>query len=726
MPHWLRRTLAVALALVAAAYAHRPLLGVGFLGDDARTLVELDRAVETEGRAAVWRVDSVHGRPLAAGSLALSKALHARDGRYTPGDAARLRLESLALLLLAALGMRVTVRRGLAPWTGEEHGRAAGFTAAALLLVHPLAIPSAAHLGDRGDLLALVFGLAAVALYLRARQSRSRSGLALPWVLTVAAAASSPMAYGLPVVLAVLELASADRHRSVGRRGRTAATTAVVFGLAVLAERIVRALVEGEASHVARVDRSPLALVGVAAEKLGVLVLPVNTTGVGVSGYLLAVLALLTALHPGFVAARAAPRLWGRILGSWAACIAALLALTWSVRTAPAELGDARALLAGAALMSAGLGVTATALSGARRTLLPGLAIAVYAPLAAGNAATLEDAASAVGRTHAALLAAAEQEEWQRAVLFLDAPRNVSGVTTLRPIDEAALVAAPFRPKDAHDFPVYGAPTDALRFLRAMPWFDAWRNGGATLLTAPDDPSRLDGGRRVLELARITAGAGGGPVFADGDVTRHASLDGLPLPLDPFDVASLALRLSEVPTRDMGPPLLRFRGAASGGADEVVRGAWVRDGFGWRAEFDLARQPAWLLAGRIDALWLPPPAPPVVDVELRRALAPLTPAGASGVSPEGPDAPRPRLVGEDWTFDVADQVDGGTLGDSQWVLVTYDPAARRLEERELVLDRDRLRTPRPRGRGPLLWSLERRLEGVTVGAAAGVHERVGP
>ncbi|MEZ6014142.1 MAG: hypothetical protein R3F49_03435 [Planctomycetota bacterium] len=695
---WLRRTLLVVLALCAAAYAHRPLVGVGFLGDDARTLLELDTALREGDAGAYWRVDALHGRPLAAWSLGVSTALHAREGRYTPGDAGRLRLEGLVLLLVAALGMRVTVRRGLAPWTGDEHGRAAGFTAAVLLLVHPLAIPSAAHLGDRGDMLALAIGLWTIAVYLTFRQARSRVGVGVAWCLTFAASASSPMAYGLPVVLGVLELASADRHRRLARRVRMGVTTAAAFMVAVLLERVVRALLGGEASHVAQVDRSPLALFGVAAEKLGVLVLPVNTTGVGVFGYLLAVLAVLAALHPAFVAARAAPRLWGRILGAWAACIATLLVLTWSVRSAPAELGDTRALLAGAALMAAGLGVASTALSGARRTLLPALAVIVYAPLAAGSAATIEEAARRVGETHAALLRAGEQRGWDELLVVLDPPRKVAGVSALRPQDEEALVAWPFLPESGRPLAVFGLPSAALRLWTESPEFEAVRRKGCTfVMPNGGDPWTLDVPVDAFGTATLRwSGESASPKGATFDPLRTRALVATPL---------------AEPTRDMGAPLLRFEAespAARDGQDGVITGTWVREGASWAARFDLERQLDWMLAGKVRSLWLPGHLSRVEEVTALPAL------------PSLPSPIRPRVVGADWVFDMSVAAPERALDVSEWVLARWDPVARTYTEDAGFEDGGLLRIADVATVGhAVVWSLERRVDGVTIARAKG-------
>jgi len=720
----LRRALIVVLAVLAASYAHRPLLGVGFLGDDAQTLVELDTTLDEEGALAYWHIDALHGRPLAAWSLGLSKDLHAREGRYTPGDAGRLRLEGLALLVLAALGLRVAVRRGLAPWTGDEHGRAAGFTAAVLLMVHPLAIPAAAHVGDRGDMLALAFGLWAIAVYLYFRQAHSPAGVGVAWLLTLASAASSPLAYGLPVVLGVLELASADRHRSLARRWRTAGTTILAFTVAVLAERVVRALIGGEASHVARVDRSPLALLGVAAEKLGVFVLPVNTTGVGVLGYVLAVLAVLAALHPGFVAARAAPRLWGRILGSWAACIAALLVLTWSVRSAPAELGDARSLLPGAALMAAGLGVASTALSGARRTLLPALAIIVYAPLAAGSAATIEEAALRVGETHAALLQIGEERGWQTTVVLLDPPRKVAGVTALRAADEDALVAAPFLPRAGRPFDVEGLPSAALRLWSLGPELDAARQRGTTFLfvdrapaTEADRARREHGGWVGIDLPRESPGQGALRWTEEG-----ASPSGVVF--DPWRARALRAIPKSEPTRDLGPPVLRFTpelalrsqiskdtNPTSGGPLEAAQlvGVWVRGDSGWYAEFDLERQLVWLLSGSVRALWLPGLLALAEEVRVLEDITPLEPPV------------RPRILGGDWVFDVTVAAPERALDASTWVLALFDPVARTYSEHEPELDGGRLRFAGVARANRVRWSLERRVDGVTVARAHGEY-----
>ena len=671
-------------------------------------------ACKRTARSPYWHIDALHGRPLAAWSLSLSKDLHARDGRYTTGDAGRLRLEGLALLVLAALGLRVAVRRGLAPWTGDEHGRAAGFTAAVLLMVHPLAIPAAAHVGDRGDMLAVAFGLWAIAVYLYFRQAHSPAGVGVAWLLTLASAASSPLAYGLPVVLGVLELASADRHRSLARRWRTAGTTVLAFTVAVLVERLLRAALGGEASHVARVDRSPLALLGVAAEKLGVFVLPVNTTGVGIFGYVLAVLAVLAALHPGFVAARAAPRLWGRILGSWAACIAALLVLTWSVRSAPAELGDARSLLPGAALMAAGLGVASTALSGARRTLLPALAIIVYAPLAAGSAATIEEAALRVGEAQAALLQVGEERDWDLSVVLLDPPRRgrrgrcaarrrrggprrgavpAPGRAAVRRRGSTERRAAPLEPRAGarrraprrDDLrPPRTDRTGARRVDRHRPAPRIVGLGRAALDRGGREPQR----RRLRPVARARA-ARDPEERAD---PRHGRAG-----------AALHARARHRRSRHHGGT--RSRRPANEAAQIV--GAWVRGDSGWYAEFDLERHVQWILSGSVRSLWLPGLLALAEEVRVLENFSAIEPPV------------RPRLLGRDWVFDLTVAAPERALDVSTWVLALYDPLARTYQEQPAELESGRLRFAGVARTSSVRWSLERRIDGVTVARAHG-------
>ena len=103
------------------------------------------------------------------------------------------------------------------------------------------------------------------------------------------------------------------------------------------------------------------------------------------------------AVQPALVAARSAPRLWTWLIVAW------FVSITFSdlpqalVRVHPEDLTHAQALFPAAAVMSVGLAVASTALSGVRRHVLPltvalGLAILAHAnalPWAAASASVI-------------------------------------------------------------------------------------------------------------------------------------------------------------------------------------------------------------------------------------------------------------------------------------------------------------------------------------------------
>jgi hypothetical protein len=195
VPAPIKRLLVIAVCVLAAWYAHKPLLGAGFLGSDAAVLEDVGEAFEGGRDGAAWSVAALDHRPAAALSLAFSRSLHATDSVYTPGDAGRLRLEGLLILVIAAFGVRVAVIRALRPWTGEDHARAAGATAGAFLMIHPLIVPVVGHLNNRGDVVALAASAWSVALLLKGRQDRRAVAIGLAFALALVAAASSPSAW---------------------------------------------------------------------------------------------------------------------------------------------------------------------------------------------------------------------------------------------------------------------------------------------------------------------------------------------------------------------------------------------------------------------------------------------------------------------------------------------------------------------------------------------------
>jgi hypothetical protein len=170
----------------------------------------------------------------------------------------------------------------------------------------------------------------------------------------------------------------------------------------------------------------------------------------------------------------------------------------------------------------------------------------------------------------------------------------------------------------------------------------------------------------------------------------------------------------------MGAPVLRFAArlhpgaAAANGAQELdptqvdeVTGAWVRGAAGWYAEFDLERHLPWLLAGAVQSLWLPGGLAQPQEVRVLDGITPLEPSV------------RPRLLGRDWVFDVTVAAPERALDASTWVLAIFDPVARTYDERPAELDGGRLRFARVARTNTVRWSLERRIDGVTVARAHG-------
>jgi hypothetical protein len=771
VPAPLKRLLVVALCVFASWYAHKPLLGAGFLGSDTSVLEDVGQAFGPErGAGAAWSVSALDHRPAATLSLALSRSLHATDNVYTPGDAGRLRLEGLLLLVMAAFGVRIAVIRALRPWTGEDHARAAGAASGAFLMVHPLIVPVVGHLASRGDVVALAASAWSVALLLKGRQDRRAVAIAMAFILATVAAASSPAALALVPLGFGLEFIAARRHRPLVQKVRTAVQVALGYAAALAFETAVRlgfsAGPDGLQAAGAAVDPAAL-LAGtetgfahafaLAAEKTGVVVLPVNTTGLGMLGYVLAVAALLLALHPGFVAARAAPRLWGRVLGGWAIALLVLLALGVTERAEPARLADAPGTLTLAVCMAVGLGVSSTALSGARRTFLPALTGLAYAVLTAGSGATIQEAAAETGAVQEAILdARAHFEDDGRDVgqiWVLDPPRTVAGVETLLPRHDGSLGSAPFLPKGSKPVRVRGVRSASFWVLATDPEFDAVREAGLVLLLPPevkenpddgpllvtvegDDTAPTDRpGRRRRRIARDVTRRG---LYVDRDsaaavdpgtgragAPRHPGLgwvgEGTSPPgvhIDPIALTTVVATLPNSQSPDVETdeaPLVRFHGSSDLEVDGTERGVWIVGDNGLEAVFSLATSPSWLLAGPLRSVWF------LGDLQFAASTR------LSSGPPALPESVQPRLVNEgaDWSFDVtAAPLLRPASRDAKeaWVLFVVDRASGEgLQITPTVTDTGRLNVP---GAGvfhsaPVDWILDRTIGGVTVGRARG-------
>ena len=732
----LKRLLIIVACLALAWSAHRPLLGAGFLGSDASVLEDTQRAFEVEEGGAPWGVAAVDHRPVAALSLAFSRSLRAAEGIYTAGDAGRLRLEGLLLLVMAAFGVRSAVARAMEPWTGREHARAAGVASGALLLVHPLLVPLAAHLPARGDAIGLAASAWSVAFLLRGRQHRRTGFLVVAFGLALLAAAASPAALILLPLSFGLELVAAHRHRPLQVRLRTALQVAAGYGGALLLEFGVRLTMKpptittevteplDPASIFAGDGGGILRLLAISAEKVGVVVLPVNTTGVGAMGYGLAVLALLVALHPGIVAARAAPRLWGRFLGGWAVALIVLLLLGTRERFLPSNLGDLQGATFLGVCMAVGLGTSATALAGMRRTLLPVTVGALYAFLAAGSGQTIEEAAAEVGALQDAVLEAAREDGWNRTVVVLDPPRVVAGVRALRQQEDRSLASAPFVPRGSKPVRVLGLESAAFWAVTSdSEEFRALRAGGVTLLLPPEAfdmtvaataGARPGRERRAVRLSPPRAATSLGERGEFGWVGEGTSP--VSRAFDPFEASTIrviARTASEGEPLELSTPVVRWRGSASGESEGTSQGVWVR-GEGGRSEaiFQPGGDLDWLAAGDVISVWFPGTLarPDAVVVEAApRAL---------------PESVVPRVVGADWTFDLGGAELAPAMDEvgEEWVLWVVDPRSGNSLELEVRV----AATGRLTADGAacfhdvdVIWILDRRLDGVPVDRARG-------
>ena len=726
----------LALVLALIAYAYSPLLGAGFLGEDHRVWVAVEEVAEAGTGRALWACEPTAARPLATLSLLASRALWTEDGRWTGAEALAVRLEHLLLILVAAWGLHGLLRRALAPWLGTDPAKAAAHTGSALFLLHPLCVVSVGRVASRGDLVALACGAWAVRAFLSARQERRGAGLVLAGVAAVACAASSEIAWFLPPLVAGLEYLSARRHRPRARRARTAAGTLLAFGFVVALEWAARwrwAPAEWTAWFP---GPRPGATFALALEKLGVLLLPVDTFGIGTVGYLFAALAVLVALHPGFVAARSAPRLWGRILLGWAISLVVATSPHLGSRVPPGSLARAEILLPCAVVMGAGFGISATALSGWRRTVLPVVVGGLYAILGRAVALPREEAASAVESLRAELIDAARARDWRTTLIVLDPPREVAGVDALGP-DLDALLAPPFLPDAARargvDVRVVGASRTTLRAWMREPEFRELRRAGAALLVGgeaavpkereaavpkereaavpKEREAAVPGEHRIARRAVDLAPPGVGDAQA---IWRTEGRTPSGTTLDPLEARFF--RVSALPDADPAEaPVIRWSSTGELEADSVVTGVWSEAGHAPVALFDLEDSLAWLLGGRVRSVWFPGDLTSIVSARATSAPEPLA----------GEVVPRP--AGDDWLFDVS-QVEPTsrattwrlTLLDlgriEAWDLAPDDGAGSRL--RFVGLDA-RLRAELAAGGGPFVWTLDQRAEGVTLARARG-------
>ena len=724
-----RKASLVLVLLAFAAHAYAPLAGAGFVQDDPGVLAGVGQ-LAFGGRlelADLFRVPGSDGR-IGAGISMLVSAwlwsgwLWAGNAEWLHQDAMWIRAENFTLLLLASWGLLYGLRRALEPWTGKEHARGASRAVALLFVVHPIVVSSVARFDARGDLLAVALGTAALETFLKGRQEQRYGHTMLAGVLVILAGMCSPIAYFVPIALTLVEYCSARRHRSRGIRVRTAATTFLVFTTCVSIESIVRAVFVDSLGAAARpVAQEALAgglfetlLLGI--EKLGLLMLPVNTFGIGGIGYLLAAIVLLVSMHPAFVAARSAPRLWGRILFGWLVAIGLSELPAMSLRVYPQSLENAHVLLFSALVMAIGLGIGATALSGGRRLILPLIAASLYAVLAQAAARPLRAAGKQLGRVRAELLEQARERSYRASFLVLDAPTRVAGLTSLRG-SWSLLLDLTFVPVDQRptkDVRLQATAISVPAFVAYVrePEFDDLRRDGLTLLLPGDRPEfgASSAHWRALDLPAPQPSQGALAWRSEGNSPTGQVLEAL---------SSRAIVVNALPaSKTIEDPRLRWSSRSELVPGGDLRGAWYRSQNGPVAVFDQGSSLAWLLGGRIRATWFTGELTSIASAE----VLPGVPAFGGEVAP--------LMRGGDWIFDMGElPIPESFARGREWKLGLLDLPG--LEYQQLELEGNAVDGLRASGAetlvrrwiardgGPIVWYLELSFEGSTVARASG-------
>lgn len=709
-----RKTFIVAVTACLLAYIYGPLLGVGPFGRDLALATALSE-VQLSAPEVLYTLPGIKDRPLAALSLILSRKLWVPTGAWYGPEITFFRLENLGLLLLAAFGLRKVLSRSLVPFLGADSARSASVAAALFFLLHPLAVSSVARATERGELIAMAAGLWGLHLFLRARQDREYALVAAAGLLFTVAAFAGRVAIFLPPLVFGLEFLSARRHRPKAQRLRTASTAFLLAALLVGVERAWRlALAVPGGFGGGPSDRGALDGLALWVEKLGVLLLPVDTYGAGRAGFALVAVTHLVALHPGLVAARTAPRLWGRLLVGWTVALLVVEATCANERVLPGSLEGAEQLFPALLVMAVGLGITSTAIQGARRTLVPVLVCGTYALLGHGHAGPFGWAGEAVAELRDDLAVAADQQGWKGRYLVIDPPETVAGVEALRG-NLPLLMGPAMQPESPIETRAKspwagGAKWEAFAALAPHPLLGQWRAEGLCLVM-PAEPGAASG-RRTQRTLPVPGEPFPGAEEPSG---REGRTGPWALDVDPFELGFLSAR-PPAGARTAEPPVVRWEALSERPEGELF-GVWVHGPSGLEARFCLTASRLWLLSER------------VLSVRFPGALSQRSHALAAASVPALPDSVQPRRVRDDWLFDVgAVELPEPLRGEVLWVLSILDPA--RLELQQYVLGEaggGKLRATGLAARaaelqaagGDLLWTLEPQIEGVALARALG-------
>ena len=725
----LRRAFATVLFLVLVSWVYEPLMRCGPLGPDFEVLVGASRlafpgldgaAPGGDGWQRLYAAPGAQGHPLGGLSLALSALTFTRGGIWTERAVHLLRVENLLLLFATGAFLGRFVRRMLLPWTGSEQALAAGRASGLVFCVHPLVVSAVAAPGAHALLLGGLFAAIAGLAFVRGRQERRYDLVVLAAAATLACAASSDLAWVLAPALALTEYVSAHRYRPAPRRVKTSLTTLACFGAVAVVPVALRALLGLDAADLG-VGRSFASFdapqpgwrsIIIGLERLGFSILPVNAASRGATGFILGVGLMLVAVQPALQAARAAPRLWAGVAGSWVAVALFAVAYRLDARVQPLDLSQAASLLPAAAVMASGMGLCATALTGRRRLVIPAVVIVGAGMLTRSDAGCIERAANAAELLLHDLALVRAEHGAQRPVLVVDPPRLVTGhpATAARMefmLDPAFGTQGP----PAEDAWVRGVDGPGLRALAVSGELDLLR-AEELVVVVP---------QRLLEEGPTPPGARRTHVLLEAPRESHGPREWDGAPRSPaLDLEALEVLALEVePGRGAvggGAPTLTWEATTEEIPEGAARGAWIEQGDARpRALFDLSSNFRWLLAGRVRRIELDPG----LGAVARAAAAALPSLDELGL---------PRADGDDWLvggpLEEVVEEGGPELPRYVLTLVATDDFATLEVEGRLGDDGLRFADAEPFARacreaGGLLWTIEERVGGNAVRRALG-------
>lgn len=600
----LRRTLLCLLVAALAFLAHAPLFGSGFVGGDLDLLAAAAGRAERGPEASAWLARG-EVRPIPAAILRTHAEAYEGLSPLEPAVAAPYFAFALVVLLLAAAGAGVTLRRMLVPWLGESAARAAGWACAGLVVAHPASVAAVARPIALGDLIALAAGTWCTAFFLRGRQQRRDRFLVIAGVLAIAAGFASSAAWLLPFACAGLEFTSAHRPRAFSRRFLSASTVAFVAVSAVAIEAAFAwpqgfGVREGTPLWAFSISSDPFDQTNrldpiAVLNTLGVMFVPAPSPGSG-GFYFACGAVLLMAAEPLLRAVRSAPRLWGWLVLSWILAALTVLCFTRDLDVPPGRIELGTSLLPASILVCAALATASTALGGSRRTVIP-LAIAAMLCILSDRTARiwpersrellalradLERGLHATGGAGVVLVVGAPWDSVR------DRPQYEAGRGGFGVPDDLELLAGAWPPEAAlRPGRLRRARPEALPYLvRSREDEELRRTGLAVLLLDREDHPAFVVPPPTDQAKPFT--------WRDEERTGKSPW----VELDPTAYTMVRVTpLAGISTAEA--PRMRWRATNSTFEDGEIEGVWVATADGPQAIFDLGRSVEWLLGGMI-------------------------------------------------------------------------------------------------------------------------------